>query len=161
MTTYTMIGTIVEIGEVSVFGRDNDRRRRRFSIADQDSPNQKFPSIVSFDIEDDNCALLDGFPNKARVEVSFTIQGVRYKGKDGEWKKFNKILATNVRRAEEAPYASPQRHAAPAPADPSTAPAYQRERPAVEPVQRPGGARANWVGGPAVTSSDASEEMPF
>lgn len=106
--TVTITGLLVEIGDLRQLGRFTTRP---IVVNDDDSPNPEKPSLVTIDVEnDEDMRTVNALSPMAHVSVTFTVRGIEFTGKDGQRRRFNKLLARRVtaeRKRSSASYSEP------------------------------------------------------
>ncbi len=80
-------------------------RKRDFVIQDNSS---QYPQLITFQLVQDRCSLIDPFNVGDEVRVNFNLRGREWKSPQGETKYFNTIEAwkiENVNAAQQNPNA--------------------------------------------------------
>ena len=79
----------------------NDKfRKREFVLTDNSS---QYPQLISFQLTQDRCAILDQVQIGETVVVHFNIRGREWTSPQGEIKYFNTLEAWKIDRSSSAP----------------------------------------------------------
>src|ERR1044072_8760266 len=73
-------------------------RKRDFVIQDNSS---QYPQLITFQLVQDRCALIDPFNVGEEVRVNFNLRGREWKSPQGETKYFNTIDVWKLEAARE------------------------------------------------------------
>ena len=74
-------------------------RKREFVLTDNTS--SKYPQLISFQLAQNNCDLLDPFQNGEELRVHFNVRGREWQSPAGEIKYFNTLEVWKIERANE------------------------------------------------------------
>ncbi len=91
--SYSIKGTVCAI---TVTKQVSDRFRKRDLIIDV--PDGKYPQVISFQVSNDRCDMIDGFATGDEITVEFNLRGREWKSPAGEVKYFNTLEAWKVER---------------------------------------------------------------
>ncbi|CAN5896352.1 DUF3127 domain-containing protein [soil metagenome] len=75
-------------------------RKRDFVIQENSS---QYPQMISFQLVQDRCNLVDNFNAGDEIRVFFNLRGREWKSPQGETKYFNTIEAWKIEQANSAP----------------------------------------------------------
>lgn len=75
-------------------------RKRDFVIQENSS---QYPQVISFQLVQDRCSLIDGFNVGDEIRVFFNLRGREWKSPQGETKYFNTIEAWKIESVNAAP----------------------------------------------------------
>lgn len=75
-------------------------RKRDFVIQENSS---QYPQLISFQLVQDRCNLIDNFKENDEVRVFFNLRGREWKSPQGETKYFNTIEAWKIESVSAAP----------------------------------------------------------
>jgi hypothetical protein len=75
-------------------------RKRDFVIQENSS---QYPQLISFQLVQDRCNLIDNFKENEEVRVFFNLRGREWKSPQGETKYFNTIEAWKIESVSGAP----------------------------------------------------------
>jgi hypothetical protein len=89
-------------------------RKRDFVIQDNSS---QYPQLITFQLVQDRCSLIDPFNVGEEVRVNFNLRGREWKSPSGETKYFNTIEAWKIESVN-----APQQNANPGMGSPMSAP---------------------------------------
>jgi translation initiation factor IF-3 len=76
-------------------------RKRDFVIQENSS---QYPQLISFQLVQDRCNLIDNFKENDEVRVFFNLRGREWKSPQGETKYFNTIEAWKIESVSAAPH---------------------------------------------------------
>lgn len=79
-------------------------RKREFVLTDNTS--SKYPQLISFQLAQNNCELLDPFQNGEELRVHFNVRGREWQSPAGEIKYFNTLEVWKIEKANENETAS-------------------------------------------------------
>ncbi len=86
----------------------NDKfRKREFVLTDNSS---QYPQLISFQLTQDRCPLLDQIQVGDTVNVHFNIRGREWTSPQGEVKYFNTLEAWKIDRNSSGPSQSSEQH---------------------------------------------------
>ena len=110
-TGFSVKGKIYEIFETKVMSEKF--KKREFVI--EYATNPQYPQYVKFDLQNDNCSMIESFKTHDEVEVFFDLKGKPYTNKMGEKTYFTnlvvwRIVELNSKKNEEPtePTAEPE-----------------------------------------------------
>ena len=85
--------------------KDTNQVSEKFSKREMvvTTPDDKYPQDIQFELQQDQCNLLDAFMCGQEVEVSFDIRGREWNSPQGEVKYFNTLKAFRVEAVGSAP----------------------------------------------------------
>lgn len=75
-------------------------RKRDFVIQENSS---QYPQLISFQLVQDRCNLIDNFKENDEIRVFFNLRGREWKSPQGETKYFNTIEAWKIEAVNAAP----------------------------------------------------------
>ena len=85
-------------------------KKREFVIQDED---EKYPQVISFQLVQDKCSLLEAYNEGDVITVDFNLRGREWTSpKDGQTKYFNSLEAWRIEGDAAAPAAVPAAAAA-------------------------------------------------
>lgn len=93
--------TVKRVGQTAQVSEKFSKRELVVEIADD-----KYPQVVSFELTQDKCALLDNIIEGQEVEVSFSLRGREWTNDNGDVRVFNTLNAFRV-ESGAAPTAAP------------------------------------------------------
>ena len=93
MSSFKLSGKIKVIKPTEVTGKSFSKRDFVIETTDQ------YPQLVTFQITQDKCALLDNMKVGSQVEVSFNLKGREWTSPAGEVKYFNTVEAWRIDKA--------------------------------------------------------------
>jgi hypothetical protein len=79
-------------------------KKREFVITDNSS---QYPQLISFQLTQDKCGLLDSYSEGSEIKVYFNLRGREWKSPQGEIKYFNSLEAWKIEGAGAANNSSP------------------------------------------------------
>jgi len=79
-------------------------RKRDFVITDNSS---QYPQVISFQLVQDRCSLIDAFKEGDEIRVFFNLRGREWKSPQGDTKYFNTIEAWKIEAVNSAPQNNP------------------------------------------------------
>jgi len=89
---FTLRGKVIVISAEQIISEKF--KKREFVIEDDSS---QYPQVISFQVVQDNCNILDSFSVGDEVEVNFNIKGREWTSpKDGQVKYFNTLEAWRI-----------------------------------------------------------------
>lgn len=98
MSSFKLEGTVKFIGTtVSV----SEKFSKRELVVMDDDPT--YPQLISFQVTQERCSVLDTFMEGQRVEVSFNLKGREWTSPQGETKYFNTLEAWRIEAVGTAP----------------------------------------------------------
>lgn len=100
--SYKLTGTVKFIGQTQ---QVSDKfKKRDLVVSDGDA---MYPQVISFQVTQDKCDLLDTIMEGQEVEVSFNLRGREWTSPQGETKYFNTLEAWRIDAAEMAQMPAP------------------------------------------------------
>lgn len=96
MSSFKLTGKIKVIKPTEVSGKSFSKRDFVIETSDQ------YPQLVTFQITQDKCALLDNMKVGSQVEVSFNLKGREWTSPAGEVKYFNTVEAWRIDKAGDS-----------------------------------------------------------
>ncbi len=75
--------------------------KRNFVVETIENP--LYPQLISFELNQDRCGVIDRFNVGDSIEVTFNLRGREWTNPQGEKKYFNTLEAWRVQKAESAP----------------------------------------------------------
>jgi hypothetical protein len=102
MSNYELTGTVKFIG-------DTVKVSEKFSKRDLvvSDGNAMYPQVISFQVTQDKCDLLDTIMEGQEVEVSFNLRGREWTSPQGETKYFNTLEAWRIDTVGSEPAPAP------------------------------------------------------
>jgi hypothetical protein len=91
MSSFKLEGTVKFIGDTVVV---SEKFSKRDLVVSDNDPN--YPQLISFQVTQDKCAILDTFMEGQQVEVSFNLRGREWTSPQGEVKYFNTLEAWRI-----------------------------------------------------------------
>lgn len=119
MSNFKLTGKIKVIKPTEVTGKSFSKRDFVIETSDQ------YPQLVTFQITQDKCALLDNMKVGSQVEVSFNLKGREWTSPAGEVKYFNTVEAWRIDKVGSAKPAIAEGSTPPPP--PSSKPINEEE----------------------------------
>ena len=125
MSSYTITGTVVRIGETAQVSERFSKRAIHITATD----NPKYPRIVELEATGDKCALLDDFQEGDVVTIDWNLRGREWSKPGGEVRVFNTLAIWKIELAapKRETRRAPPRNDSPAP--PETQRAYDDDLP--------------------------------
>lgn len=87
-------GKIVEIFDTQ--NVSSSFKKREFVVEYADNPS--YPELISFQLIQDKCDILDNFKVNDEVVVAFNLKGRRWESPQGEIKYFNSLQAWRIQK---------------------------------------------------------------
>lgn len=75
--------------------------KRNFVVETLENP--LYPQLISFELNQDRCGVIDRFNVGDSIEVTFNLRGREWTNPQGEKMYFNSLEAWRVQKAESAP----------------------------------------------------------
>lgn len=86
--------TIKSISETKSFGEKGFRKRDLIGI---DNSNSQYPQVLKFELQQDNCSILDTYSEGQEVELSLNINGREWTNPKGEVVVFNSLVVWRIK----------------------------------------------------------------
>jgi hypothetical protein len=104
---FSIKGNLYEVFETKVMSEKFKKRE----IVIEYASNPQYPQYIKFDLQNDNCSLIEAFSIHDEVEVFFDLKGKPYTNRNGEKTYFTnlviwKIVELNSKKAEDSPMES-------------------------------------------------------
>jgi hypothetical protein len=101
---FTLKGKLIVKGEEQQISEKF--KKREFVIQDNDD---QYPQVISFQLTQDKCSLLDNFKLNEEINVYFNVRGREWTSpKDGQTKYFNTLEAWKLLKDGQEPISIPK-----------------------------------------------------
>jgi hypothetical protein len=92
---FVISGTLFE--KFNTMQLKNNFTKREFVLETKDNP--KYPQYIKFEVQNDNCAILDSYKNGDELVINFDLRGRPYTNPKGEKIYFTNLVAWKISQA--------------------------------------------------------------